>query len=431
MVGYAMRIGFTILVSSLPEERARYADESFRICRESLSRYGDLIDYHPVIYSDVDPSSLEGWLEGLDGLILYVWSGGTDNLIRDIVELYGGPTFIYSHPHHNSLASVREAIAVLRMEGLKYFFGYGEAGELGSIVEPYIKAIYTVSRLKGSRIGIVGRPEPWILIRRGDELLSRRFGIEAIHIDWDKLYDYSSRVGSEEVEEMLKEVLDGFKYIDVSTSNIEKSIRIYYGLRRIIDEYGLSSLAVEARDMLEENLRDYGPYLAVSILSSNGIPSDYEVDIDAILTKLILYYLTGSEGFMANITVLDRDRNTVILSHCTIPIGMINMEYSRLTTYFETGRSVAIRGRLYEREATIARLGGMEMDEMMVAKGLILDGDVGRGDLCRTQALVRIDGDIDRLIYESLGNHVIMVYGDWIEHIKVFTDILDIDLIEI
>jgi len=184
--------------------------------------------------------------------------------------------------------------------------------------------------------------------------------------------------------------------------------------------------------MLDLSLRDWGPYLGVALLSDEGVPSDYEGEHDAIITKLVIHLMTGRASFMANLTRIDSSRNTAVFSHCTVPISMIDPKRSALLSYYETDRTVAIRGRMREGErVTFARIGGKDLDKVFFGTGIIVNGDLGRRDLCRTQIEVKVDGSVRDLVEKALGNHIVVVYGDLRDHFRYFAKIMSLEAIEI
>lgn len=401
--------------------------------KRRISAVGDFFEFPPLINSpDQAEYHASRYRDWVDGGIVIVWSGGTDRMIYRIGRELRKPILVHAHPAHNSLASVREAIAALRNDGIEISVSYGELGQISDSVSPFLGALRASVLLSRSRFAQVGEQEPWILISRGPEMLRRRLGLEMIKIRWEEMFELALKADERAVREKVGELKSLFGKVDRSDDDLEKAVRIYFGLREIVRKYSISSAAVEARDMLDPSLRDWGPYLGVSLLSDEGIPSDYEGEHDAIITKLIVYLMSGRASFMANMTRIDPSRNTVVFSHCTVPISMIDPKASVLLSYYETDRTVAIRGRLREGErVTFVRIGGRDLDKILYGTGTIVNGDLGRMDLCRTQIEVRVDGRARDLIEKALGNHIVVVYGDLSEHFRYFSKIKSLEAIEI
>ncbi len=427
------RVAFYAVVAPLDYERKAWVSSMYESLSNTISRISSQLGVEVYVSSLVTSSSFRPQLTlAVDGVIIVVLSGGTDRIVYNIVSSIGRPSLLYAHPGENSLASVREAIAALRYSGFEVHSVYGGLEELEYRVRSWLQALKAHASLRGSRIGLVGEPEPWLLNIRDSEILKARFGVDVVKLSWDEMLERSLKTGSSLVQAKVTELKKLFHVVEVSDSDLEKAVRIYYGLRSLVDEYKLDAVAVEARDMLVEDLRDYGPYLAVALLSSEGIPAEYEVDVEPLLTKLLVYKLTGKSSFMANLTRVNVEKNSIVLSHCTVPLDMIEVGGSRLTTYFETGRSVAIRGKLREgEEVTILRLGGPKLDSMIVARGVIVNGDIGDPNLCRTQVEVKVYGNPLDLVEKSLGNHLVLVYGDLVEELKILSRIAGINLIQV
>lgn len=376
------------------------------------------------------PSEVEALVRGsgVAGVAVYACTGGTDRILLRAWEAYSGPLLLFAHMKYNALASLREAVAAIRRRGGRAFVAYGStAGDFAGVLGSFARASTAAARLRGLKLGIVGKPEPWLLNVPEPGVVEKVLGVRVARIKWDEMLEEAERIPAGEAARVAGELKARFAGVEVGDSDLEKAVRLYLAMKRIVERHGLAALAVEARDMLVERLRDWGPYLGVALLSDDGVPADYEVDIEAVLTKLLVYLLTGKPSFMANITEVNPRDSTVLFSHCTIPPSM-SVE-SVLTTYFETGRSVAIRGRLREGErVTFARLALEPRPALMVGTGVIVNGYVGRSDLCRTQAIVKVDGDADRLVKEPLGNHTVLFYGNHSGDLEALAFILGLDL---
>ncbi len=392
--------------------------------RESLTGLGDLVEVAGVATA---PSELEDLVKAGEaaGLAVFACTGGTDRMLLRAREIYPGPLLLFAHMKYNALASLREAVAAIRRSGGRAFIAYGSTSDFVRVIGSFARAVVAAAKLRGLKLGVIGKPEPWLLNVPDPGFVEKSVGVKVVRIEWDEMLEIARGIPSEEALRLVDRLKARFGRVEVSDEDLEKAVRLYLAMRRTVESHGLAALAVEARDMLVERLRDWGPYLGVALLSDDGVPADYEADVEAVLTKLVVYLLTGQPSFMANITVVNRGDSTVLFSHCTVPPSMTVERESVLTTYFETGRSVAIRGKLREGErVTFTRIALEPRPAVMIGTGVIINGDVGRDDLCRTQIIVRVDGDVDRLIEGSLGNHTIVFYGDHADTLKALAEVL-------
>ncbi len=428
-----MRIAVFMVASPLSDVQRRYAEEMYEEVKTRLSSIGDHFEFAPLVTS-ADHAELMArrYRDWVDGGVVVVWSGGTDRMIYRIGREFGKPLLVYAHPGHNSLASVREAVAALRYDGVDVGVSYGDVPEVGEKISPFLSVLRAFVTLPGSRFAQIGEQEPWLLIRRSPETLRKRLGLEMVKIRWEEMFDIALKADAREVGEKIAWLKNTFGKVDRSDDDLEKAVRLYIGMRELVKKYSISSAAVEARDMLDLSLRDWGPYLGVALLSDDGIPSDYEGEHDAVITKLIIHRMVGRASFMANITRINESANTAVFSHCTVPISMIDPKASVLLSYYETDRTVAIRGKMREGETvTFARIGGKDLDKIFFGTGVIVNGDLGRKDLCRTQIEVKVNGKVRDIIDKALGNHTVVVYGDLREHFRLFSKFSSLEPIEI
>src|SRR5699024_3890820 len=97
-------------------------------------------------------------------------------------------------------------------------------------------------------------------------------------------------------------------------------LKIYIGLKNIVDKYNLDGLTVRCFDLLSK-VNNTG-CIALSLLNDEGIISSCEGDVPALISMLILNALSGEPVFMANPSSIDVEKNEVVFAHCTIPLDM-------------------------------------------------------------------------------------------------------------
>jgi L-fucose isomerase-like protein len=132
-----------------------------------------------------------------------------------------------------------------------------------------------------------------------------------------------------------------------------------------------------------------------------------------MLTMMIVSFLTNEPCWMANVVRIDKDANTVTLAHCTIATKMLaDVKKSALRSHFESNKCAGIQGPLRNVDVTIVRLGGKELGKMIVADGKIVKSDMQDPGLCRTQVEIRLNGNVEDFLENSLGNHQILAYGE-------------------
>jgi L-fucose isomerase-like protein len=156
--------------------------------------------------------------------------------------------------------------------------------------------------------------------------------------------------------------------------------------------------------------------LGLSLLNDEGIVAGCEGDIPALISMVILHYLTDEPVFMANPASINIDKNEVILAHCTLPLNMPDKFY--LKTHFESGLGVGIKGDIREGEATIFKLSG-DGKNYFVSSGEIIE-NLNRKNLCRTQIRLKMNENVKYFLQDSIANHHLICKGDYSKLVKEF-----------
>jgi len=152
------------------------------------------------------------------------------------------------------------------------------------------------------------------------------------------------------------------------------------------------------------------------LLNDEGIVAGCEGDIPALISMVILHYLTNEPVFMANPSSIDIDKNEIILAHCTLPLNMPDEFY--LKTHFESGLGVGIKGVVGEGEATIFKL-SRDGKEYFVSGGKMIE-NLNSENLCRTQIRFRMNEGVKYFLQNSLGNHHLLCKGDYNKLVREF-----------
>jgi L-fucose isomerase-like protein len=146
---------------------------------------------------------------------------------------------------------------------------------------------------------------------------------------------------------------------------------------------------------------------------------------------MVAQLLSGDAVWMANPSSLNKDRNEIVFAHCTVPTTFLSdVSFSGLTTHMESNKSTAIRGPLNPGEVTIMRFAST-FDKVIAVRGKIVQSDMKNANLCRTQAVIKIEGDVEEWMNKTFGNHHVIVYGNLIPQLEHFCDFTDVELIKI
>jgi len=329
--------------------------------------------------------------------VLLVLSGGTEGEALTFAERARGPIVLLSHPGHNSLPAALEIAARLRQDGRPVRLVH--LGAESCALSALAQANALARALRGKRVGLVGGPSPWLVASSPDpSVLSEKLGIRVVEFPLETVLALLPEDGADRPSG------DG---VGIGEEGRQMAGRVYTALGRLVREEGLAALTIACFGLLPHRIT---ACWALCRLSDEGIPGGCEGDLPALLALVVAQELTDGPGFLANPADVDLKWETLTLAHCTVPLRLT--ESHRLRTHFESGLGLAVEGNVRPGPHTLARFGGAHLEQGFFVEGAVVDEEVAREDLCRTQVLFKMPkGAIERLLAEPLGNHHVLVPG--------------------
>lgn len=398
-----MKIGLYTLTSPLHDEATVNAT-SASFVSEIEGALGFGFEFHGSDFSGYGSDDLS---------LIYVRTGGTEGLFQEIYESIEGPVLLLTSGKSNSLAASMEILSFLNQQGRSGEIIHGSVDYIARRIEILAKVAKAQQKLRGSRLGVIGKPSDWLISSSADPVsLSEKLGIDLVDIPITELIEeYHKVVFMEGAFPALRVRMYGVP--EGIAKYYEGACRIYLALRALVERYSLSGLTLRCFDLLDA-LSNTG-CLALAILNSQGIPAGCEGDVPTLVTMTVGNALTGISGFQANPSRIDPEAGEILFAHCTIPINMVS-DFT-FNTHFESGIGIAISGDIPVGDATVFKLSGD------LKRSLCCEADLLKcqrePNLCRTQAILKIKGSADQrtaickdyFLKSPVGNHHVVFTG--------------------
>lgn len=372
---------------------------------------------------------------GVDALAYLITSGGIERMISESAKNVALPIFLLANSSDNSFAAACEVLPKLKSMGKRAKLIFSE-----KIDKPAVREITQIDenlgvihKLRRTRLGLIGKPSPWLVSICTDfQLIKDRIGPQIVQVDLSELVKEVEKIPLSEARKISDEFLSSVsKRVEPTEMEVVQAAKIYLGLKNLVKTHNLDAFSIRCFDLI--TALDNTGCLAVSKMIDEGVIAGCEGDIDTTLTMLILHYLTNEPVWLANTCSINRAKNTLTFAHCTIATRLLgDAPKVTLRSHFESGKGVSIQGALKPgQKVTIARLGGLKMDKMVIATGTIRQSDMGHKHMCRNQAEVRLNGKVEAFINNLLGNHVAIVKGNISFKLQNLCDKLGITAISI
>ena len=347
---------------------------------------------------------------------LFIGTGGTENDVADFLKRHPlpPPVIILSYDLRNSLPAAMEIRSYLQREGIDARIIHSTLAELEQMISEWCEFAEILSKLSESTLGILGQPSSWLIASDiSSDKAQKRWGLTTRRLPLDLLIE---SVRSEGAPEHIGEFKQSSTSCSPSDDEIRKSGLVAQALKELVQKENLDAVTVECFSLLMET--SVSGCFALSLLNDlQESTAGCEGDIPATFTMMLGRMLTGQLGFMSNVTNIDSGENTAVFAHCTLPTSLA--ESYEITSHFETGLSIGIRGTFKHQDVTVFKVFGEDLSEFWVSDGKIIENLVNETG-CRTQIRVSLEEDVDYFLERSLANHHIVFPGKHAEKIRRF-----------
>ena len=359
--------------------------------------------------ADEDLLIMENAKEALFDVIL-IGSGGTESLFLKRLEDFKEPLVILSTSRNNSLPAALEIKTYLENKNKLCFLLSGEENHIASMFKHIATIISAYHSLKDNNLGVIGGASSWLISSPIEpKVIYQNYKMNVVKIKMTELYDLIDEVEGEMLDQ--KEIPHSNELINKYQDKevIHQALVIYVALKRLVKKYDLKGLTIRCFDLLKKY--NNTACLALALLNEEGITAGCEGDIFALLTMHVVNALTGRSSFMANPSKFNYEDNSLLLAHCTVPLNMTS-SYS-LTTHFESGLGIGVRGEMPEGRVTICKIAPDYTLENCVCLPANIKDNPNLEGYCRTQISVALNEDgLLELLKASFGNHLIVSYGE-------------------
>jgi L-fucose isomerase-like protein len=392
-------------VSSLLNKKIISTDKSISAYDKSLQNLGGIL------------CTKENY-DRFDTVLYFVRTGGTENTILNMIrtrrQKYNDDTvFLVAYPSNNSLPASLEILARLQQDNIKgkLFYLQDSDDQLGyNLIKNAIHNENVSHSLSEIRIGLIGDPSDWLVASQPDfKIIKDVWGPHVININIDQIKHKIKEEKFVKDDSILKNFVQQASEVNEPSSyQIESAVNLYFVIKKVIEFNNLDAIAVRCFDLIVE-LKTTG-CICLSELTDEGIIAGCEGDLVSMIGMIWAYKLLNEIPWMANPARIDRNKNTLVLAHCTVARSMI--KNYKIRSHFESNLGIGIQGEFNSGPATIFRIGGKFMEKIWLAEGNIIKSGNAE-DLCRTQVEIELkeEYNVEDLLINPLGNHLILAKG--------------------
>lgn len=352
--------------------------------------------------------------DSFDYLFVLVLTGGTENLFRSIwpaLNHLQKPFALIATDTDNSLPASLEILAWLNAagSGAQTLIIHGTPETIAEKAREEADLHRISHEIKRQKAGIIGEPSDWLIASMPDRIeIENRLGLQLISIPMEEL---KRQMGKAEATALSGFAQSFYRAPEKTVpAELARAAKIYAGLIRLVRAHQLSALTLRCFDILTSEQTT--GCLALAKLNDDGVTAACEGDVPAMLSMLMVRAMANKASFMANPSRVSE--KSVTFAHCTCPPTILR-QYS-LKTHFESGKGLAIAGEFAAGIFTVCRF-DFANNKYALATGKSVVYEFS-SSLCRTQITLEMQGAADYFLVNPLGNHHILVPGDFSDKIR-------------
>ena len=210
-----------------------------------------------------------------------------------------------------------------------------------------------------------------------------------------------------EVEALAREWEQGAQHVAPSAHGpVRENVRFFLAARKVLQAENARAAAINCHAMPEHDLRL--PCTAMVQLHREGILAACEMDLNGLLSSMLLSHLAEHPAFMGN--VIARSEETFDIEHCVAPPNMLpELEGYDFEDYHGKSEHATAAVTLPDQgPVTLARI-SPDLERAHFAVGEIASAH--HKGVCRNSLTIRVT-DCGTFLDEKLDGHYAVVCGD-------------------
>jgi len=350
---------------------------------------------------------------------IFVGTGGIEKFIAQFLSKtkLRPPIILLSYDSNNSLPAAMETRAYLHQKHIPSRIIHAPLSQLIERIREWCEFAEIETKIKNSRIGIVGKPSSWLIASRvNPSVIQQRWGVTIEEYPLTKIADNLKDKLSEEYKVALDQFIGRAACTDIPEEEMRKGGLVTQTLLEFVRKNNLDAVTLECFTLLEKtNITGCQALSHLNDLAS--LSAGCEGDVPTTFTMMLAKLISQRPVFMANVVDVDIDANSVVFAHCTVPTTIL--EDYEITTHFESGKSMAIRGKFKSQEITVLKVFGEDLSDFWISRGVITE-NLANEQGCRTQIRVKLTESVKYFLEESLANHHVVILGDHFRKLQEF-----------
>lgn len=218
---------------------------------------------------------------------------------------------------NSGMAGLPEVTSSLIRSKKDFFIVTGNINDQNALNElnEYITAAKAISRLKNSKVGIIGHPyEGMTDLMQDNFAVLETFGCTVWPVDHDEIIEEFLKIHDGEAKKIIDEEIAKGRKIEVDEAMMMRSAKLACALEKVVSNNSLDAVAEFDQVWLSDDRIGIIPFFGTSRMVENHVPFTCEADVLRAIAMLILEEVAGHSTFLEHY-ILDYKNNLMFNSH--------------------------------------------------------------------------------------------------------------------
>jgi L-fucose isomerase-like protein len=368
--------------------------------------------------------------KNIDGLVCISGTFHLGHLVLELEKVLRKPLLLWAWdelPYNggkirlNSLCGLNLNASNLYKAGVRNY----HACIGNDIDEDWIDAVRILARFKNAHVGLLGfRAHGFFNLGVYDLGVYRQMGILIDHYELADVWNFG--VSAEAIAARKKQLLDTFDASGVTGAQVDKVAELSAKLGAFLDANKLTALSVRC---WPEFAAGFGvsPCAAMSLLQSEDRILACEGDVEGALSMLAHQTIGAETPYLFDFSQVNFKENFALFWHCGVaPCNLWDGTCVRsLDTYFAGGKGVTADFVLKSGELSILRIDSAGAEYRLFlqrATAVPMTKDL-KGTYMKAVFDRPVREVVGKVIDNGIAHHASVVYGDFIEPLRILAKI--------
>ena len=335
--------------------------------------------------------------------------------------------------------SVQQSSNIFKRYGWDFevVFGNENEEEVTAEIKAFVRTAAVKKSLKGVRIGVLPSTCRVVISSWIDEFfLLEKFGVELDYISVASFDRVIRDVHERDAKEYVQFLKKSYPVEGVDDDTLFASARQALGFVRLIEELGLSGIALEDFNSEIYTTLGFRPHLSHPRIGELGCTIGFEADVPGVLATIIAGRLAGHIGMFNEFFSIDRSENTILMGHPGHGEIRVGDPSTFVVTYDLEFDASQKRGAWLSYRAKGGKMTFLNFTpEYGKLKAAAFTGDSLSGPRLMegySHMLIKYSSDVvalfKKIVELGLMQHWGTVHGNIVPELKIFSKLLDLDV---